>query len=66
MHLLHTERVTGTLYLGVTNNIIRRATEHKSGLIQEFSKNYGCNKLVYVEEYIDVREAIGREKQPKS
>jgi putative endonuclease len=57
--------VSGTIYLGVTNNIERRVWEHKSGMIEGFSKKYGCNKLVYVEEFADVREAIVREKQLK-
>jgi putative endonuclease len=56
---------TGTLYLGVTNNIQRRTEEHRRGVITGFSKTYGCTKLVYVEDYQDVKEAISREKQLK-
>jgi len=55
----------GTYYIGLTNNISRRINEHKQGLIKGFSKDYKCNKLVYIEEYSDIREAISREKQLK-
>ena len=56
---------SGTLYLGVTNNLSRRVEEHKQGLVDGFSKKYGCDKLVYTEEYPSVIEAITREKQIK-
>ncbi|MFH1789985.1 MAG: GIY-YIG nuclease family protein [bacterium] len=53
---------TGTLYIGVTNNIERRAAEHKQELIKGFTKKYKCNKLVYYEHFIYIEEAINREK----
>lgn len=57
---------SGTLYLGITNNLERRVYEHKSGLIQGFSQKYQCHKLIYFEEYEDVNQAIAREKQLKN
>lgn len=55
-----------TLYIGVTSNIERRINEHKSGLIEGFSKKYKLKKLVYLEDYNDINQAIGREKQLKN
>ncbi len=55
----------GTLYTGVTNNLIRRVYEHKSGGIEGFTKKYKTNKLVYFEETPDVQSAITREKRIK-
>jgi len=57
---------SGTLYIGVTNDIVRRAFEHKEGLIVGFTKKYGCNKLVYYEATSDIESAIVREKQLKN
>ncbi len=54
------------LYTGVTNNIHRRIFEHKQGIGSKFTEKYGINKLVYVEKYQDINEAIGREKQIKA
>jgi len=45
---------TGTLYIGVTNNLERRIYEHKNGIFEGFSKKYGCTKLVYFEEGINI------------
>ena len=56
---------SGTLYIGMTNNLVRRATEHKEGKIEGFSKKYSCNKLVYYEHYQYVFDAINREKEIK-
>jgi len=56
---------SGTLYTGVTNNIQRRAFEHKNKLIEGFSKKYNINRLVYYEVTSDVINAISREKQIK-
>lgn len=56
---------SGTLYIGVTNNLEKRVWEHKREIIDGFTKKYGCKKLVYFEEYNDVNQAIAREKQIK-
>jgi putative endonuclease len=54
-----------TLYVGVTNNLVRRVWEHKQGAGSEFAARYKLNRLVYFERFIDVRQAIAREKQIK-
>jgi putative endonuclease len=54
-----------TLYTGVTNNIRRRAWQHKSGEIEGFTHRYRIDILVYIEPFGDVRAAIAREKQVK-
>ena len=54
-----------TLYIGVTNDLERRVTEHRSGTIPGFTQKYNCHKLVYVESFSDVEQAIAREKQLK-
>ena len=56
----------GTLYTGVTNDLERRAYEHKSGLGSAFTKKYNVSKLVYYESTSDVVSAIEREKQVKA
>jgi len=56
---------SGTLYIGMTNSIYRRALQHKSGEIEGFSSKYHCGRLVYYESFDDVHKAIGREKQLK-
>lgn len=56
---------SGTLYIGMTNDIYRRALEHKAGTFEGFASKYGCNRLVYYESFDDVRKAIDREKQLK-
>ena len=56
---------SGTLYTGVTNNLIRRVYEHKQKLVDGFTKKYNITKLIYFEETEDVMSAITREKQIK-
>lgn len=56
---------SGTLYVGMTNDLERRVYEHKNGLIEGFTKKYGCHKLVYYEHTTYVYAAIAREKQIK-
>jgi putative endonuclease len=56
---------SGTLYIGMTNSIYRRALQHKHGEIEGFASKYGCTRLVYYESFDDVHKAIGREKQLK-
>jgi putative endonuclease len=53
------------LYTGVTNDLARRVHEHKQGLIAGFTSAYRITRLVYSEEFTDVRDAIAREKQIK-
>lgn len=55
----------GTIYVGVTNNIVRRTYEHKNGTADGFSKNYKVDKLVYYEQFEDITQAILREKTLK-
>lgn len=55
----------GTLYIGVTNDLIRRVQEHKDGIVEGFTKQYGVKSLVFYEETNDVLSAIEREKQLK-
>jgi putative endonuclease len=55
-----------TLYTGMTNNLERRVLEHKSGLIDSFTKKYRVNRLVFFETTSKVHDAIKREKQIKS
>lgn len=55
----------GTLYIGVTNNLIKRIWEHKSKLIKGFTTKYNIDKLVYYEQHPDINTAIHREKRLK-
>jgi putative endonuclease len=55
----------GTLYLGVTNDIIRRVHEHRTKAVPGFTKRYDVNKLVWFEIYDDAITAIAREKELK-
>jgi len=57
---------SGTLYIGMTNDLERRLWEHRNGAIEGFSKKYGCKKLVCYERTPDVFSAIEREKELKS
>ena len=55
----------GTLYIGVTNDIARRAMEHREGGGSTFTRKYGCTQLVWYEEHLDIGSAIQREKSLK-
>ena len=61
-----TNKTNNVLYIGMTNDIQRRMTEHKSEMIDGFSKRYHTHKLVYFETTTSSYEAISREKQIKS
>ncbi|HEX9596994.1 MAG TPA: GIY-YIG nuclease family protein, partial [Anaerolineales bacterium] len=56
---------SGTLYVGVTNDLERRVLEHKQGLSPGFTKKYEVTRLLYFEEFGDIYEAIEREKEIK-
>lgn len=53
------------LYIGVTNSLLRRISEHSSGMGSVFTHKYNCTKLVYYEIFPDIEQAIKREKQLK-
>ena len=54
------------LYVGMTNNLSRRIFEHKSVLVEGFTKRYNVNKLVYYESQPDLKSAVKRERQLKN
>lgn len=54
--------VNGTLYIGMTSDLLRRVHEHKHHLVEGFTSQYDVTTLVYYEETTDVRDAIAREK----
>ncbi|UCC40612.1 MAG: GIY-YIG nuclease family protein [Candidatus Aminicenantes bacterium] len=60
-----TNKKNRVIYTGVTNNLKKRAYEHKSKLIEGFTKRYNVDKLVYYEVFDDIYNAITREKQIK-
>ena len=60
-----TNKNNTVLYVGVTNNLERRIYEHKSGMIEGFTKKYQTHKLIYFEATPNVDSAINREKQLK-
>ncbi|HWQ99371.1 MAG TPA: GIY-YIG nuclease family protein [Candidatus Methylomirabilis sp.] len=55
----------GTIYIGVTNDLFSRVFEHKTNFHAGFTWRYQCHKLVYVEQYDDMAQAIAREKELK-
>jgi len=55
----------GTLYIGITNDLARRAYEHREHLVPGFTKQYGVDRLVYYEIFDDPASAIAREKRLK-
>jgi putative endonuclease len=55
----------GTLYIGVTNDLIRRGYEHKTKAVEGFTKKYNVDRLVYFEQFDDIENAIRREKRVK-
>ncbi len=61
-----TNRRNGTLYVGVTSDLVKRIAQHKQKVVDGFSAKYGLNMLVYYEEYSTIEDAIWREKQIKS
>ncbi|MDR1594099.1 MAG: GIY-YIG nuclease family protein [Prevotellaceae bacterium] len=61
-----TNTYNSVLYIGITNNLVRRVAEHKAKINKGFTYKYNCNKLVYYEEFTLIIDAIAREKQLKS
>ena len=60
-----TNRPNGILYVGVTSNLVRRVFEHRSGSVEGFTRRYGLKRLVYFENFDDIRSAIQREQNVK-
>jgi len=58
-------RSNGTLYIGVTSDLIKRVWEHKKKLVEGFTEKYGVDKLVYYEQFQEAADAIQREKRLK-
>jgi putative endonuclease len=58
--------VNGTIYVGVTNDLLRRLSEHKQSVVDGFTKQYGVSQLVYFEDTESIEAAIDREKQLKN
>ena len=62
---LMANRRNGTLYVGVTSNLVQRAWQHREGTIEGFTKRHGCKLLIWFERHATMIEAIAREKQIK-
>jgi putative endonuclease len=60
-----TNKPNGTIYLGVTANLLQRVCQHREGIIDGFTKRYGLKLLVYAEQHDDIRSAIQRERTMK-
>jgi len=61
-----TNKVNTVLYIGVTDNLIKRVYQHKMKMVPGFTEKYNTNKLVYYEVFEDINEAIKREKRLKN
>jgi len=64
VYILASKR-NGTLYIGVTSDVLRRVWEHKTGVVEGFSRKYNVHRLVYVEFHETMPDAIAREKRLK-
>jgi putative endonuclease len=64
VYILASQR-NGTLYIGVTSNLLQRLHQHRAGLIEGFTKDYGVHRLVWFENGGSMEDAIRREKQIK-
>jgi putative endonuclease len=58
-------KLGGTLYIGVTNDLVRRVYEHRENVVRGFTEKYEVHRLVYFEQYSDIEAAIQREKRLK-
>ena len=65
LYILASKR-NGTLYIGITNDLITRIYQHKNNLIPGFTSQYNIHNLVYYETYNNINDAISREKQMKA
>lgn len=59
------DKKDGVIYIGVTNDLLKRVCEHKNKIVDGFTKNRNVNSLVFYEEYDDIHKAVIREKQMK-
>jgi putative endonuclease len=64
VYILASQR-NGTLYVGVTSDLVERVWEHRQDLVESFTKRYGVHRLVYYEIHAEIAEAIRREKRIK-
>lgn len=64
VYILASQR-NGTLYIGVTNNLVKRVYQHKTNLVRGFTQRYCVHNLVYYETYGHIYDAITREKRMK-
>jgi len=64
VYILASKR-NGTLYIGVTNNLLKRVHQHKNDIAEGFTKKYNVHKLVYYEMFGRIQDAITREKRMK-
>jgi putative endonuclease len=64
-HVYMMANKSGTLYTGVTNNLVKRVYEHKNKLVPGFTAKYNISRLVYFEETGEIQAALAREKQIK-
>ena len=60
-----TNKKHGTLYTGVTNDLVKRVYQHKEGLVEGFTRKHGLKHLVWFEPFDDIEQAILREKRIK-
>ena len=58
-------RPRGTLYIGVTSNLVKRVWQHREGLVRGFTRTYGIRRLVWYEQHSTMQHAISREKSLK-
>jgi predicted GIY-YIG superfamily endonuclease len=61
-----TNKRNGTLYTGVTSDLVKRISQHREGTMPGFTKRYGCKLLVWCEQFGEMLDAIAREKQIKA
>ena len=64
VYILASKR-NGTLYIGVTSDLIKRVWQHKNDVVEGFSSKYDVHDLVYYENHVSIEDAILREKQVK-